>query len=58
MMVFLFLSECMAFKKKNTIHFVYKHKKVGAFNYMTWDQIREISKEDFVEIGNHIIPDI
>jgi peptidoglycan/xylan/chitin deacetylase (PgdA/CDA1 family) len=20
---------------------------------MTWDQIREISKEDFVEIGNH-----
>ena len=20
---------------------------------MTWDQIKEISKEDFVEIGNH-----
>ena len=28
-------------------------REVGAFSYMTWDQIREISKEDFVEIGNH-----
>ena len=28
-------------------------REVGAFNYMNWDQIREISKEDFVEIGNH-----
>ena len=28
-------------------------REVGAFNYMTWDQIREISEEDFVEIGNH-----
>ncbi|MDA8618860.1 polysaccharide deacetylase family protein [Candidatus Pelagibacter bacterium] len=28
-------------------------REVGAFNYMTWDQIRELSKEDFVEIGNH-----
>jgi len=28
-------------------------REVGAFNYMTWNQIREISKEDFVEIGNH-----
>ena len=28
-------------------------REVGAFNYMTWDQIREISKENFVEIGNH-----
>ena len=28
-------------------------REVGAFNYMTWDQIREIKKEDFVEIGNH-----
>ena len=28
-------------------------REVGGFNYMTWDQIREISKEDFVEIGNH-----
>ena len=28
-------------------------REVGAFNYMSWSQIREISKEDFVEIGNH-----
>ena len=28
-------------------------REVGAYNYMTWDQIKEISKEDFVEIGNH-----
>ena len=28
-------------------------REVGAFNYMNWDQIREISKEGFVEIGNH-----
>ena len=28
-------------------------REVGANNYMTWDQIRHISKEDFVEIGNH-----
>ena len=28
-------------------------REVGSFNYMTWNQIREISKEDFVEIGNH-----
>ena len=28
-------------------------REVGAFNYMTWDQIKELSEEDFVEIGNH-----
>ena len=28
-------------------------REVGAFNYMTWDQIREINNEDFVEIGHH-----
>ena len=28
-------------------------REVGAFNYMTWDQIREISQQSFVEIGNH-----
>ena len=28
-------------------------REVGSSNYMTWDQIREISREDFVEIGNH-----
>jgi peptidoglycan/xylan/chitin deacetylase (PgdA/CDA1 family) len=28
-------------------------REVGSFNYMSWKQIKEISKEDFVEIGNH-----
>ncbi len=28
-------------------------REVGAKNYMTWNQIRELDKEDFVEIGNH-----
>ena len=28
-------------------------REVGAFNYMNWDQIRELNDEDFVEIGNH-----
>ena len=28
-------------------------REVGANNYMTWDQIREINNENFVEIGNH-----
>ena len=28
-------------------------REVGSFNYMDWDQIKEVSKEKFVEIGNH-----
>ena len=28
-------------------------REVGSFNYMTWSQIRKISRESFVEIGNH-----
>ena len=28
-------------------------REVGSPNYMTWDQIREINNEKFVEIGNH-----
>ena len=28
-------------------------REIGAYNYMTWDQIKEVQKEDFVEIGNH-----
>ena len=41
--------------KKKKIPFILfvSTREVGAFNSMTWDQIREISKEDFVEIGNH-----
>jgi poly-beta-1,6-N-acetyl-D-glucosamine N-deacetylase len=28
-------------------------REVGSFNYMNWDQIKEINKEKFVTIGNH-----
>jgi len=28
-------------------------REIGAYNYMTWNQIKEIQNEDFVEIGNH-----
>ncbi len=28
-------------------------REVGAFNYMNWDQIIELQKFNFVEIGNH-----
>jgi len=41
--------------KKNRIPFILfvSTREVGKFNYMTWEQIQEISKEDFVHIGNH-----
>jgi poly-beta-1,6-N-acetyl-D-glucosamine N-deacetylase len=41
--------------KKEKIPFILfvSTREVGSFNYMTWEQIQEISKEDFVEIGNH-----
>lgn len=41
--------------KKKQIPFILfvSTREVGAFNYMNWDQIKEISQEDFVEIGNH-----
>ena len=41
--------------KKKKIPFILfvSTREVGAFNYMSWDQIREINKENFVEIGNH-----
>ena len=28
-------------------------REVGSFNYMNWDQLRELYKSEFVEIGNH-----
>ena len=41
--------------KENKIPFILfvSTREVGAYNYMTWDQIRELNNEDFVEIGNH-----
>ena len=41
--------------KKKKIPFILfvSTREVGANNYMTWSQIKELSEEDFVEIGNH-----
>ncbi len=41
--------------KKKKIPFILfvSTREVGVSNYMTWDQIREIDNEEFVEIGNH-----
>ena len=41
--------------KKKKIPFILfvNTREVGSFNYMSWGEIKEISKEDFVEIGNH-----
>ena len=41
--------------KKKKIPFILfvSTREVGANNYMTWEQIKELSKENFVEIGNH-----
>jgi poly-beta-1,6-N-acetyl-D-glucosamine N-deacetylase len=41
--------------KKNKIPFILfvNTREVGLFNYMTWKQIKEISLEEFVHIGNH-----
>ena len=41
--------------KKRKIPFILfvNTKDVGAPNYMNWSQIKEISKEDYIEIGNH-----
>ena len=43
------------FLKKNKIPFILfvNTKEVGSFNYMNWQQIKEIAKEEFVHIGNH-----
>ena len=41
--------------KKKKIPFILfvSTREVGTFNYMTWEQIKEINKEDFVTVGNH-----
>ncbi len=41
--------------KKNKIPFILfvSTREVGNFGYMSWEQIQEISKYPFVEIGNH-----
>ena len=41
--------------KKRKIPFILfvSTREIGSTNYMSWSQIKEISKENFVEIGNH-----
>jgi poly-beta-1,6-N-acetyl-D-glucosamine N-deacetylase len=50
-----FYNSAWPFLKKNRIPFILfvSTREVGSFNYMNWEQIKEIEKEDFVEIGNH-----
>ena len=40
-------------KKKIPFILFINTREVGAFNYMNWDQIRELHKSEIVEIGNH-----
>ena len=46
---------CKVIPKKEQIPFILfvSTREVGSNNYITWDQIRELKKEDFLEIGNH-----
>ena len=41
--------------KKNKIPFILfvSTREIGKYGYMTWDQLRELKKFDFVYIGNH-----
>ena len=41
--------------KKNKIPFILfvNTREVGSFNYMDWDQIKEIHQSGYAEIGNH-----
>ena len=50
-----FYQNAWPFLKQEKIPFILfvSTREVGKFNYMTWDQIREIAKEEFVHIGNH-----
>ena len=50
-----FYENAWPFLKKNRIPFILfvSTQPVGKRGYMTWEQIKEIEKEDFVFIGNH-----
>ncbi len=50
-----FYNEAWPFLKKNKIPFILfvSTEPVGKNGYMTWDQIKEIEKNDFVTIGHH-----
>ena len=50
-----FYTEAWPYLKKNKIPFILfvSTEPVGKNGYMTWDQIKEIEKNDFVSIGHH-----
>lgn len=50
-----FYENAWPFLKENEIPFILfvSTEAVGNHGYMTWDQIKEIEKENFVYIGNH-----
>ena len=50
-----FYNEAWPYLKLNNIPFILfvSTEPVGKKGYMTWDQIKEIEKEDFVTIGHH-----
>ena len=50
-----FYDQAWPILKNNKIPFLLfvNTREIGSNGYMSWDQIREISKEKFVHIGNH-----
>ena len=50
-----FYENAWPYLKENKIPFILfvSTEPVGKFGYMTWEQIKEIEKEDFVFLGNH-----
>ena len=40
-------------KKKIPFILFVSTREIGAFNYMTWEQVKELQKSELVEIGNH-----
>jgi peptidoglycan/xylan/chitin deacetylase (PgdA/CDA1 family) len=50
-----FYKNAWPFLKKKKIPFILfvSTKEIGSFNYMNWEQLKEVAKEEFVHIGNH-----
>jgi peptidoglycan/xylan/chitin deacetylase (PgdA/CDA1 family) len=50
-----FYDQAWPILKKNKIPFILfvSTREIGSNGYMTWDQIKEITREKFVHIGNH-----
>ena len=50
-----FYENAWPYLKENKIPFILfvSTEPIGKYGYMTWDQIKEIEKEEFVFIGNH-----